>query len=113
LTLTGPAASLFNLVVGSSSIVLQTIPSELDGDFNGDGVVNAADYTTWRNGLGSTYTLEDYGLWKTNFGRPGSGGSAAAAHSPAAPEPAALVFAIAGIQLVFLTRFPAGRTTCA
>ena len=39
------------------------------GDFNHDNIVNAADYTVWRNGLGTTYTLADYGVWKTHFGQ--------------------------------------------
>lgn len=53
------------------------------GDYNNDGTVNAADYTTWRNNLGATISLtnqsplaitrslvdqEDYNLWKANFG---------------------------------------------
>lgn len=62
------------------------------GDYNGDGVVNLADYTVWRNNLGSepapfrgadgngtgTVTLSDYDLWKANFGQ-------SAAASVAAP----------------------------
>ena len=52
----------------------------LAGDFNGDGIVNLADYTIWRDTLGSTVDLaadadgnlvideNDYALWKTGFG---------------------------------------------
>ncbi|QDT69622.1 O-Glycosyl hydrolase family 30 [Planctomycetes bacterium MalM25] len=40
----------------------------LAGDFNADGVVNAADYTVWRDGLGSTHTAGDYDLWHANYG---------------------------------------------
>ncbi|MGD9635054.1 MAG: glycoside hydrolase family 5 protein [Pirellulales bacterium] len=56
------------------------------GDFNDDGVVDATDYTVWRDGLGSVYTELDYDDWKANFGasRPGGG-------SAAVPEPAALL----------------------
>ena len=54
------------------------------GDYNNNGVVDAADYTTWRNNLGATISLtnqsplaitrslvdqEDYDLWKANFRR--------------------------------------------
>jgi hypothetical protein len=51
------------------------------GDYNGNGHVDAADYTVWRNTLGSTSALAadgdgsgtvdeaDYALWKTNFGK--------------------------------------------
>jgi hypothetical protein len=33
--------------------------SALTGDFNGNGAVDAADYTVWRDGLGSIYTQAD------------------------------------------------------
>ena len=53
---------------------------ELAGDFNGDGVVDAADYTVWRDTLGSEILLaadgdgdnivdfDDYTIWAGNFG---------------------------------------------
>ena len=41
-------------------IEAQTI---IPGDFNGDGIVNAADYVVWRDGLGSTYTQADFDVW--------------------------------------------------
>jgi hypothetical protein len=70
------------------------------GDYNGDGVVNAADYTVWRDTLGSTEDLRangddtgasmgvidqaDYSFWKSHFGGAGAG-----AISAAVPEPTA------------------------
>jgi probable HAF family extracellular repeat protein len=38
------------------------------GNFNGNYAVDAADYVTWRNGLGSTHKQTDYDVWKSNFG---------------------------------------------
>lgn len=52
------------------------------GDFNGDGTINLADYTVWRDNLGgdeaelaegtgdgsTVVDSGDYDLWKTNFG---------------------------------------------
>jgi hypothetical protein len=58
----------------------------LEGDFNGDGRVNAADYTKWRDNLGGLYSASDYAKWKANFGA-GSGSSALSA----VPEPGAAV----------------------
>jgi hypothetical protein len=58
------------------------------GDFNEDGIVDAADYTKWRDNLGSSLalpnesstpgmvTVEDYEDWKDNFGATGNSGSA-------------------------------------
>lgn len=42
--------------------------SAVPGDFNVDGIVDAADYSVWRDKSGSVYTAEDYGTWRTNFG---------------------------------------------
>jgi hypothetical protein len=53
----------------------------LAGDFNRDGVINAADYTVWRDGLGTTYAQADYVDWLKNFG------ASSAAIASAVPEP--------------------------
>ncbi|WP_425398866.1 dockerin type I domain-containing protein [Aeoliella sp.] len=58
-----------------------TVTFPLEGDYNGDGRVNAADYTVWRNSLGATgaghpadgnfdwvVDESDYTLWKDHFG---------------------------------------------
>lgn len=57
------------------------------GDYNGNGVVDAADYTVWRDGLGTTFTAADYLVWKNNFGATSGTGSASAG---SVPEPASL-----------------------
>lgn len=59
------------------------------GDYNNNGIVDAADYTLWRDNLGrdiglpneepnttlGMVTPEDYDIWKANFGLgPGDGG---------------------------------------
>lgn len=75
----------------------------LDGDYNGDGLVNAADYTVWRDTLNSTTDLRadgngnnvidgptgagnDYEIWTTNYG-------ASAPPVVAVPEPVSVLFA--------------------
>jgi hypothetical protein len=58
----------------------------LDGDFNLDGKVDAADYVVWRKTDG---TQAGYDEWRTNFGR--TSGSGSALGSAAVPEPSALV----------------------
>jgi prepilin-type N-terminal cleavage/methylation domain-containing protein len=66
---------------------------EFPGDFNGDGTVNVADYTVWRNGLGTEFTPEHYDTWKSHYGetQQGVGGQDAAASS--LPEPTGLILA--------------------
>jgi hypothetical protein len=60
----------------------------LQGDFNNNGTVDAADYVIWRDGLGGEFEPQDYEVWRANFGTSlGSGGNAATA----VPEPAGLV----------------------
>ncbi len=68
----------------------------LPGDFNGDGSVNAADYTVWRDneGAGDESALNgngdgingidagDYSLWVTNFGSGASSGNGLAIPEP-------------------------------
>jgi hypothetical protein len=67
----------------------------VNGDFNNNGVVDAADYVLWRNGgpLQNDPTegvqAADYNTWRANFGRTAAGGSSLAAGASAVPEPAA------------------------
>jgi autotransporter-associated beta strand protein len=95
-------------------------PTAIFGDYNGDGTVNAADYTVWRNHLGQSFALpgqnpgattpgvvdaEDYAYWKSRFGatsNPGGGGLAGGS----VPEPAScfLVGFAALIGLGFVRR---------
>ncbi|MEN1680560.1 MAG: hypothetical protein AAGJ46_13305 [Planctomycetota bacterium] len=60
---------------------------QANGDFNGDNVIDMADFTVWRDNLGNNVgipgiagdgnfdgvvDLADYELWKTNFGMMGT-----------------------------------------
>lgn len=77
-------------------------PGGVDGDYNNDGTVNAADYTLWRNNLGAAteasinnngdgggVTASDYTYWKQRFGNMlGSGGGGLAGGGATVPEPA-------------------------
>jgi len=80
------------------------LPQPLPGDYNGNGIVDATDYSIWRNTLGSTTDLRangdntgtssgivdqaDYAIWKLNYGR--RAGSAAGGVT-GVPEPASAV----------------------
>lgn len=84
-----------------------------DGDYNGDGVVDAADYTVWRDTLGSESDLRadgnhnlvidqgDYDTWKVSFA---SGMSRASAAQTAVPEPPSIVPMAVFCISVFLLR---------
>ena len=77
---------------GGSTLSLEAVPA-LDGDYNLDGTVDAADYTVWRDGLGTTFTLSDYDVWVNNFG------ATAPASSGAVPEPTAGLLLLLAICL--------------
>jgi hypothetical protein len=76
----------------------------LNGDFNGNGVVDAADYTIWRKGLGPKYTQSQYLQWRQNFGV--SGGAGTGSSLVSIPEPAGTMYLIfiALVQCVFRSR---------
>ena len=95
------------------------LPAPVPGDYNGNGTVDAADYTVWRDTLGWTANLQangnnsggsagvinqaDYTAWKINFGQPTGGGSGAGADN--VPEPSGalmLVFAVVSAGLAGL-----------
>jgi T5SS/PEP-CTERM-associated repeat protein len=96
----------------------------LPGDYNNDNIINAADYTVWRDTLGSTTDLRadgsgsiagvpdgvidgfDYDLWKANFGTMAGQGSGADAELStiarnAVPEPSGLLLlTVASLSLI-------------
>jgi hypothetical protein len=90
-------------------------PQGLDGDFNADGIVDARDYTVWRNNLGNpdgvlngngdnsgVVDVADYTLWKNNFGQTSPG---ALATLQSVPEPGTWVLASLGaLSLLRLRR---------
>jgi hypothetical protein len=81
------------------------LPQAVDGDYNNNGAVDAADYVLWRDGgpLENDPTngvqQADYDFWRANFGA--GSGSGAALGAGAVPEPTSLgllLLGIAGIQ---------------
>ncbi len=81
----------------------------LDGDFNGDDLVNLADYAVWRDNRGGLYNNADYITWKNNFGMTAASFSGIAG-STAIPEPGSLQYSVLASLLfsVIVSRFRAG-----
>lgn len=84
-------------------LTVATVAGNL-GDFNGDNIVDAADYTLWRdhlgdadesgiggNGDGGGVTQDDYFVWRDNYGMTYA---PLAGASQAAPEPASVSLAV-------------------
>lgn len=101
------------MLVGTTNGRSRTIPVEyvvpaaVSGDFNGNGVVDAADYVLWRNGgpLQNDPTpgiqAEDYTFWRSRFGATTGTGSAVAA-AAAVPEPAGFVSLLMAVGTLLL-----------
>lgn len=62
----------------------------LAGDYNSDGVVNAADYTVWRDGNSVDSSQSGHDLWADNYGASTATATSNAA-SQAVPEPASVI----------------------
>lgn len=75
----------------------------LPGDFNADGAVDAADYTVWRDGLGTEYQQSDYTVWRSNFGSSVSSSNTSVG-AESIPEPAAFAMLLLGIAAILICR---------
>ena len=110
-----PAGLAWKLNVGAHLVELSVVAG-LAGDYNGNGIVDAADYSicatrSAKSGAGlladgnhnNMIDPGDYDIWKSNFGM--TSGSGAAASAPV-PEPNSLSLgfiaaALCGLCLVF------------
>jgi hypothetical protein len=87
----------------SSAIFVSNLVASLpddDGDFNHDGIVDAADYAVWRKKLAEVYTPDHYYLWRANFGET-VGGAGGTATTVPVPEPVSIfLVALAAIVVI-------------
>jgi hypothetical protein len=74
----------------------------LQGDFNHDGVVDAADFVMWRKQLNSVFSQTDYSIWRNNFAE-SAGGSGS--FSSNVPEPASAIVLLTAIATLLACRF--------
>jgi hypothetical protein len=79
--------------VGSPGFV-PGVTVSLDGDYNGNGVVDAADYVLWRKNDG---TASGYNTWRTNFGR--TAAAAGGLEVASVPEPVSAVMTVIALML--------------
>ena len=111
ITIQWPASGIVQEFRNVAPNQLLTIVERHPCDFNGNGQIDAADYTVWRNALGQAVPhgtsadangdgmvdVADYALWKDDYGAvfgigAGSGAAASAGGHPV-PEPSAFVLA--------------------
>lgn len=104
-------AFVLNLDSNLSDAELDSLFATIAGDYNGNGIVDAADYTVWRNTFGQTgvglaadgdgsgeIDAADYTFWVNNFGN-----NAGNATANAVPEPHSMVLMM-GLLLSVLQR---------
>jgi hypothetical protein len=98
--------AFYELMRSGNNYLLEVImvPSGgVPGDYNNDGIVNAADYVLWRNGgpLANDPTAgvqpADYDFWKSRFGA--TSGSGSSLDSAAVPEPASMAMLLVALVL--------------
>ena len=88
----------------------ETISTGVPGDYNGNGVVDMADYVLWRNGgplqneVNSIGTVDasDYTAWRSRFGN--TSGSGSGLNASQVPEPALMSLAMLGAVGIALLR---------
>ena len=88
----------------SSGQMAYLLTPGVEGDYNGDGMVDAAVYVAWRKNDG---TPAGYNTWRANFGNPSGTGAlaGAVAGSHAVPEPCSLLLAgLATLIAAFVVR---------
>jgi hypothetical protein len=98
-----PSGLTWDLSYEATAVLLK-IASALPGDYNGDGLVNAADYVVWRK---QNATQDGYNTWRDNFGNmlSGSGAARGERSNGAVPEAsAAMLSIIAAAGLLILRR---------
>jgi T5SS/PEP-CTERM-associated repeat protein len=103
------------------SATATTLVVKLAGDYNDNGVVDAADYTVWRNLLGATLdpradgdtngivNIADYNIWKANFGAVAGAGAGGAALAVSVPEPTAGMVCISALAILSAIARPRRR----
>lgn len=92
-----PTATVHAALAEATLDLLLSLP----GDFNHDGVVDAADYIVWRD---EGRTAEAYNEWKANFGAGATGALVAASLATSVPEPASVLIGGMAIWVLVVRR---------
>ncbi len=74
------------------------MPRDFRGDFNSDGFIDAADYVAWRKGLGATWSLATFDIWKAHFGEAAGIGTAV---KSGVPESTSVAILFLGTTIMF------------
>jgi hypothetical protein len=78
------------------------LASQMEGDFNNNGTVDAADYLIWRKRDSSQ---EGYDMWRANFGQ-GQQGTARSSGLASVPEPSTLFLLVVACGICRRRSYP-------
>lgn len=92
------AMFVFDEYFSGSGLITLVPPAGLDGDYNGNGMVDAADYVLWRKSPDDFGGPTGYQTWRESFAESNSGSG-----SGAVPEP------VGGLLVLIALIVPAGR----
>jgi len=96
-----PADRMWTIAYAADSVNLTVVAA---GDFDGNGVINAADRDAWTAGFGSSYGGEGFLAWQRSFGSDGS--------SLGVPEPDAAALVLVASALFGRRPGRRGRVAC-
>lgn len=111
----------WEVAYNATNVILTAAAAGVPGDYNGNDVVDAADYVLWRSDFEpltnevtgvtpNTTTPEDYDAWRERFGDPNPGSGSGLGDNQAVPEPTTFVsLAIAALVLAHARRSKATR----
>jgi hypothetical protein len=110
----GQVAFGFTLANSQGGIAVWS-PTNIPGDYNGDGHVDSQDYATWRAAYGTnqaaadgnsngTVDAADYVAWRKALPGAGAGANLLGGNHTAVREPTGLFLAVLGFALIFLNR---------
>lgn len=91
----------WNVLYDTNEVLLEAIAITAlqEGDYNGDGVINVADYVRWRDSMSND--MAGYDAWRANFGATNGSG----AGNAAVPEPSAWGLILAAFLWQLVSRF--------
>lgn len=119
-SLGSPFNDSLGAVEGDLEFQFALVGGSLSGDYNENGVIDAADYTTWRDALTAASTTlpndptpgtvdeSDFLYWRDHFGA--VLGSGAGSSAIGVPEPNTLVLLVSGLLFSLICRGPLRRT---
>jgi hypothetical protein len=110
-----PGGFQWNVMYNNNSVVLSLMGAGLAGDYNQNGIVDAADFIVWRHSMGDTgsslpadgnrdqiVNQDDYLVWRSNFGKTSTASGSSVIAAAGVPEPAGQVlglFAACGLAI--------------